>query len=330
MPGREINNKLIIIIVVVVFTTMFGWLILGSPPDDPVIRIPGMDDRPGITGEIDSVIIGEFFEMKSTLVLRTSGSWPRFRGSDYDNICKDLTPIADSWPLEGPPVVWQVAMGEGHAAPAIYDGKVYILDYDEKKRADALRCLSFETGEELWRRWYNVVVKRNHGMSRSIPTVTDKYIVSVGPRCHVMVLNRENGNLLWTLDLVRDYGAEVPQWYTAQCPLIDNDIAIIAVGGEDLLLGINCATGEIVWRTPNPDKWKMSHSSVLPVTIHGKKMYIYMAVGGICGVSAEENDKGTVLWKTTDWSPTIVATSPLHLGNNEIVVQQDTGQVVLE
>ena len=325
MPGREINNKLIIIIVVVVFTTMFGWLILGSPPDDPVIRIPGMDGRSRVIGEIDSVIIGEFFEMKSTPVLRTSGSWPRFRGSDYDNICKDPTPIADNWPPEGPPVVWQVAMGEGHAAPAIYDGKVYILDYDEKKRADALRCLSFETGEELWRRWYHVAVKRNHGMSRSIPAVTDKYIVSVGPRCHVMFLDRESGNLLWTLDLVRDYGAEVPQWYTAQCPLIDNDIAVIAVGGEDLLLGIDCATGEIAWRTPNPDKWKMSHSSVLPATIHGKKMYIYMAVGGICGVSAEENDKGTVLWKTTDWSPTVVATSPLHLGNNEIVVTTGYG-----
>jgi len=82
MPGREINNRLIIIVVVVVFTTMFGWLILGSPANDLIMRVPGMDDRPRVIGEIDSVTIGEFFETKSTLVLRSSGSWPRFRGSD--------------------------------------------------------------------------------------------------------------------------------------------------------------------------------------------------------------------------------------------------------
>ena len=60
MPGREINIRFIIIVVVVIFTTMLGWLILGSPANAPVLRVPGMDDRPGVIGEIDSVIIGEF------------------------------------------------------------------------------------------------------------------------------------------------------------------------------------------------------------------------------------------------------------------------------
>ena len=324
MPGQGINNRIIIVGVVVIFTTMFGWLILGSPANETIMRLPGMDDRKPIS-ENDSVIIGEFYELITSPVTKSSGSWPRFRGPDYDNICKDPTPVADNWPAEGPPVIWQVALGEGHAAPAIYDGKVYILDYDEKKRADALRCFSFETGEEMWKRWYHVAIKRNHGMSRTIPSVTEKYIVSIGPRCHVMCLDQKSGNLLWTLDLVRDWGAEIPQWYTAQCPLIDNDIAVIAAGGDNLLLGIDCASGEVLWRTPNPDSLKMSHSSVLPATIHGKKMYIYMAVGGICGISAGENDKGAILWKSSDWNPTVVATSPLYLGNNEILVTTGYG-----
>lgn len=140
-----------------------------------------------------------------------------------------------------------------------------------------------------------------------------------------MCLDRESGDLLWTLDPVRDYGAEIPQWYTAQCPLVDNGIAVLAIGGNDLLLGVDCETGQIVWRTPNPDSWKMSHSSVLPATIQGKKMYIYMAVGGVCGVSAEGEDIGSILWKTSDWSPTVVATSPLYLGNNQILVTTGYG-----
>jgi outer membrane protein assembly factor BamB len=325
MPGEGINNRVIVTGAAVIFTVLFGWLIIGSPTYEPSARIPGMDNRPKGLGENDSVQIGEFFDLFSSNPAKSSGSWPRFRGSDYNNISKDATPTLDSWPDEGPPVLWKIALGEGHAAPSVYEGRVYILDYDEKKRADALRCFSLETGEELWKRWYHVAIKRNHGISRTIPTVTDKYILSMGPRCHVMCLDRESGELLWTLDPVRDFGAEIPQWYTAQCPLVDNDIAIIAIGGDDLLLGIDCATGEIKWKTPNPDSWKMSHSSVLPATIHGKRMYIYMAVGGVCGVSAEPGDIGTILWKTSEWSPTVVATSPLYLGNNQILVTTGYG-----
>ena len=297
----------------------FVWFV-GS---DPVIhfekRVPGMDERPTLIGENEAVEICEFFDSYDPIVTVTGENWPRFRGSDYDNISKDPTPTADIWPENGPEIIWQIKLGEGHAAPSIHNGKVYVLDYDEKIKADALRCFSFETGQEIWKRWYNVAIKRNHGMSRTIPTVTDDYIITIGPRCHVMCLQTESGNLLWTLDLVRDYGAEIPQWYTAQCPLIDGDMAVIGIGGESLMMGINCSNGEIEWETPNPDKWKMSHSSIVPATIQGRKTYIYMAVGGICGVAADGEDRGKILWKTTEWSPTVVATSPIYIGNNEIV-----------
>jgi len=56
------------------------------------------------------------------------------------------------------------------------------------------------------------------------------------------------------------------------------------------------------------------------MVIHGKKMYVYNAIGGVCGVSAEGDDTGRLLWKTADWSPATVAASPLLLGNNEIAV----------
>ena len=229
------------------------------------------------------------------------------------------TPTLQNGLQTGPEIVWQIKLGEGHAGPAIHKGKVYVLDYNEKIRADVLRCFSLETGEEIWKRWYNVAIKRNHGMSRTIPAVTDDYIISIGPRCQVMCLETETGNLLWALDLVRDYGAEIPQWYTAQCPLIDGDMAVIAVWVENLYDWRKCKTGEIVWETPNPDKWKMSHSSIIPATILGKRHIFIWQLGGICGVAADGEDRGTILWKNTEWSPTVVATSPNIPGNNEIV-----------
>jgi outer membrane protein assembly factor BamB len=102
--------------------------------------------------------------------------------------------------------------------------------------------------------------------------------------------------------------------------LIDNGIAVIAPGVKALMIGVDCSTGKVLWETPNPDSLRMSHGSIIPMTLYGKRMYVYNAVGGVCGVSAEGEDTGKLLWKTLDWSPATTAASPVYLGNNEIAV----------
>jgi outer membrane protein assembly factor BamB len=86
------------------------------------------------------------------------------------------------------------------------------------------------------------------------------------------------------------------------------------------MIGVDCKTGKVIWETPNPDSLRMSHGSIMPMTIHGRKMYVYNAVGGVVGVSAENNDAGKLLWSTRDWSPATTAASPVYLGDNEIAV----------
>jgi len=246
--------------------------------------------------------------------------WNRFRGPDFDNISKESIPLVDTWGATGPKILWKKDLGEGHAAPAIYNGKVYILDYEERTKSDVLRCLSLLTGEELWNRNYKVHLKRNHGLSRTIPAVSDKFVVSIGPRGHVMCVDRLTGTLLWGLDLEKEYGTEIPFWYTGQCPLLKNDTAVIAAGGKSLMVGIDCKTGKIIWETPNPKGWKMSHSSVMPMIMDGKEMVVYCAIGGICGISVSGTDVGKVLWETSAFSPSVIAPSPLLLEEGKILI----------
>jgi outer membrane protein assembly factor BamB len=319
------RNSVILSISVAVFAIVFSWWVLSGPSYNVIVRVPGMDNRPPQKQISDSIFIGQNFDTLGIIDEVVSGSWPRFRGADFDNISKDQTQLAESWDTSGPPVVWQVTLGEGYAGPAVHNGRVYVLDYNEKRKADMLRCFSLKSGTELWRRWYTVEFKRNHGYSRTIPAVSDKYLVTVGPRSHVMCLNPLTGELLWTKDMEREYGIPgtvkgkiTPEFYSGQCPLIDNDVAVFAPGGKALMIGVDCATGKVLWKTPNPDSLRMSHTSVIPMNILGKKMYVYAALGGVCGVSAEREDAGKLLWKTTAWSPSITVASPLYLGNGEI------------
>lgn len=283
------------------------------------LQEPGADNRPeGLTRTADDVLIGEFFmRYQDDFTTSLNGKWNSFRGENTDNIVQ----LAEKMtiPESDYPVLWSVETGEGHAAPVIYNGRVYFLDYNEQLNSDALRCFSAETGEELWRRWYRVPMKRNHGFSRTIPFITDDYIITLGPEGHVMSCDPITGELKWTLDMKKTFQTEVPFWYTGQCPLVDDDLLILAPAGEETLFcGVDCHTGEILWTTPNTPNFKMSHSSVMPMTINNKKSYVYLGVGGICAISAEKEDQGKLLWENTKWQPSVIAPSPLQLNANQI------------
>jgi len=399
------------------------------------------------------------------------GLWPCFRGPDRDAICKDEVKLADKWPAAGPPIVWRMDLGEGHAGEAVRNGRVYVMDYepppylelDESEvkdlqelcrqlallgraeaktpqkriwellpaegrrlvdlasrqplepaaklqiiaalnevirsrgfyrqdyfegvrlsaylrlsissdpvagvqavsadaplqkvlrinrtllekalgglvrprwRGDVVRCFSLATGRELWRTSYRVEARIEHGVSRSVPAVTDKYVVTLGPRCQAACLDAETGEPIWRrkydidgggehefpyIDLVREFGATVPDWHAAQCPLIDVrpdgvEAAILATGGEALFVAVDCATGGVLWRTPAPAGWKrtMTHSSIAPMTFAGRRMYVYSFQEGAVGVSA---DDGALLWSTTEWKNNVIAPSPLPLPDGRI------------
>ncbi len=304
------------------------WFWLAQDPTAGLqARLPGADGAPSAPESNGTVknLAGTFQQFDGTPA-NLPGAWPRFRGPDFDNICKEPVRLAEAWGENGPAVLWKVDLGEGHAAPVVLAGRVYVLDYDEKSRADAIRCFSLADGREIWRRSYGVSVKRNHGMSRTIPAVTEKYLVTLGPRCHVVCLDAASGGFRWGIDLQRDHGTKEPLWYTGQCPLIDGCQAILApCGPEVLMMAVDCETGAVVWKTPNPQKWDMSHSSIIPMTIAGKKMYVYCAIGGITGVSRETADAGKILWQLP-WAAKVIAPSPVPLDGGKIFLTAGYGE----
>jgi len=325
MQKEYIFRLVIPLLIILIFISLVWWL-LYNPVKSFTISVPGMDQRKkSVFIKAEEIKIGRIFTFFKAMDDISGTRWPRFRGDDFDNISKEKIRLTDHWGKDGPKILWKIPLGDGHAAPAVYDGKVYLLDYDEATKSDILRCLSLKTGEESWRRGYNVRLKRNHGLSRTIPSVSEKFVVTIGPRCQVMCVQRRTGDFMWGIDLVKEYGAEVPFWYTGQCPLIDRDTVILAIGGKSLFAAIDCNTGRKVWEIPNPKGWKMSHSSIVPMNFKGKKMYVYFAIGGICGISAAGSDRGKLLWETTDFAPAVVAPSPVILENGRIFLTAGYG-----
>lgn len=313
--------KYVSIFLIVLSVSILGYWLFSDPTRHFAASVPGADAGSGTAVSADSVQIGAFFKRFESESATLKDVWNGFRGSERDNIKKQSVPLKSQFNGVAPKTMWSVELGEGHSGAAIYAGLVYVLDYDEQLKADMLRCFSLTSGKEQWRRWYSVHVKRNHGMSRTVPAVTEKYILSMGPMGHVMCLDRVTGDFLWGMDIAKKYGSEIPLWYTGQCPLIVDGVAVLATGGNALLIGVECATGKVLWETPNPDGWKMSHSSVTPYEFNGMKMLVYSAVGGVVGVGSS----GKILWKTNAWNKSVVAPSPIGMPNGKIFLSAGYG-----
>jgi outer membrane protein assembly factor BamB len=305
---------------------------LGTDADRNLkLRIPGTDAAPsGEIGGKNPVLTGKLIRGAGHSAALT-GTWPQFRGPKRDGIASETVELSHDWKASPPRELWALDVGEGYAGVAVHAGRVYLLDYDRDANQSALRCLSLADGKELWRFSYPLTIKRNHGMTRTVPTLAGDFLVALDSKCNVFCLDAATGELKWSVSLVNEFGATIPEWYAGQCPLVDGDKVILAPGGKSaLLIALDLTTGKLLWQSPNPHEWKMTHASIMPMDFGGRRIYVYCASKGVVGVDAAD---GKQLWETADWKISIATVpSPVPLPDGRIFLTggYNAGSLMLE
>ena len=251
------------------------WLRAGRE-ESVARRLPGADQAVGAdgAGAVNPASLGKVITGGGRPG-NEKGDWNQFRGPERSGISRKSGNLARGWGASGPRELWAVDCGEGYAGVAAEDGRVYLMDYDAAQKRGALRCLSSSDGAEIWRYSYPSALKRNHGMTRTVPAIAQGLVVAMDSKCNVLCLDAQTGAWRWSVNLVHDYGATIPPWYAGQCPLIDKTNVILAPGGRDaLLVALELGAGKLVWKAPNPRGWKMTHSSVMPMEFAGRRFYV--------------------------------------------------------
>jgi hypothetical protein len=80
-----------------------------------------------------------------------SSDWPHLRGPNYDAISAE-TGLANSWPAEGPPVLWGRDLGQGYSGFVVVGRRVFTQM--QTLAGQFVVCLDAETGAEQWRYRY--------------------------------------------------------------------------------------------------------------------------------------------------------------------------------
>ena len=265
--------------------------------------------------------------------------WPQFLGPER-NSTSPQKGLLRAWPESGPEVLWTVAVGRGYGGPAVKDGKVYLLDRDDQA-GDNLRCFELSSGKELWNFAYDAPGSVMFPGSRSVPTLDGNYAFSCGQNGDLYCIDINTHKPVWNNNVWTDFGGKpnsgeggfgggpdgFPTWAISQCPLIHDDLLIIASQAPDAgVVAYNKLTGDVKWRTPSLGA--VGYASPAIVRIDGEDHVVMITAsqggrrgpvvnGKIVGINALTGD---ILWEYEDWQCHIPVPSAVDAGDNKVLV----------
>src|ERR1700676_51146 len=73
--------------------------------------------------------------------------WPQFLGPTRNGVYAGAD-LAENWPKDGPPVVWQKSVGQGFSGPVVAEHKLVL--FHRLKDQETAECLDAKTGKQLW------------------------------------------------------------------------------------------------------------------------------------------------------------------------------------
>lgn len=234
-------------------------------------------------------------------VMSLAEDWPQWRGPNRDGISSEKG-WSSAWPKDGPKQLWKISVGVGYSSVAVSNGRVYTMGNAEKK--DTIYCLDANTGAEIWKYSYSCAAEGNqHPGSASTPTVDGRHVYTLSREGHLFCFDSDSGEVIWSKNLVKDFGVKPPSWWFASSPLILDEMLILDAG---MALAVDKSTGDLIWKTKDYGKaWGIEnhgggYSSPLAFQLNGSQR---LAVFNSSGLLILDTENGQELllhpWKTS-------------------------------
>ena len=263
--------------------------------------------------------------------------WPQWRGVNRDAIWRD-TGIIERFPEGGLRATWRVPIRGGFAGPAVADGRVFVLDWQEDPGSrtldgqERLLVLDEATGAQLWQAewpatYRNIHVKFVNG-PRVTPTVHGDRVYILGAAGMLSCFDVATGDLIWRVDTAAAYNVTVPAFGVSQAPLIEGDLLIALLGGEPdaMVVAFDRATGEERWRAIEA-RYEPGYSSPIVIDAGGVRQLIVWHAGGVASLNPAT---GEAWWDYDFVVPSgLTISTPVRSGRYLLVSQIENGGLML-
>jgi len=275
---------------------------------------------------------------------RPGEDWGTFLGPS-GNGRSSLKGMTAPWPAGGPRLVWHCKLGEGYCGPAVAKGRCVICD--RVGQEIRVRCLSAETGRELWEKRYPTDYVDTFGYDggpRAAAVIADDAVITFGPEGRLECRSLADGTSRWQIDTSATYHVVRNFFGVSAAPLVvdvgKERLVIVQVGGSppgsappsperlDLVKGLDSglvafdlATGRECWRSSDQ---LASYSTPVRATLDGRDSILaWMRDRFLVVDPATGGVRADFRWRADELF-SVVAASPVVAGN-EVLLSETYG-----
>ena len=201
------------------------------------------------------------------------------------------TGLLKQWPAGGPEILWTFEdLGQGHSSAIVDQGFVYTSGMSD----EAGHLFKFDQkGKLIYKKQYGPEYTESFYGTRGTPTIVGDKIYLMSGVGILYCLNNETGDVLWTKDLIKDFGGSNIRWGMNETPVVDGKVVYITPGGKkNNLVALNRHSGDLIWSSPGKGELT-AYSTPLLFEHNGRKM---LATHTESHLMAFDATTGEMLW----------------------------------
>ena len=260
-------------------------------------------------------------ESSATAIARAD--FPQAFGPNRDSRL-DGPALDPDWKNHPPQVLWRQPVGAAWSGFAIAGNRALTLEQHGEE--ELVTCRDIFSGKLLWSTanagHYNTTIAGEG--PRTTPTIHGERVFTLGATGALRCLDLATGKPIWTRDILKDAGVEVPTWGFASSPLLHDGKIIVSAGctmadGKPVvgapatsLLAYDAATGLPVWLGGIRP---ISYSSPFLLTLAGRPQIVMFNTEAI---TAHDPANGEVLWEHPWGKGLPHVARPIPVGGNRV------------
>ncbi len=259
------------------------------------------------------------FVFAAPLLAQSSADWPQWRGPNRDGISKE-TGLLKEWPAQGPPLVWKAAgAGRGYSSFSIANGRLYTLGL----RGDREFVIAFDlaNGKEVWATPHGSAFRNDRGDGpRGTPTIDGDHLYALGGNGDLSCLDARTGKIVWTKNVLREFGASNIGWGISESPLVLGNKVMVNAGGQNAsIVALNKDNGAVIWKSQSDEA---GYSSAIPVQVNGGTQVVFFTAKRALGLDVND---GRLLWEYGKPANNVANVATPIARGNRVFISSDYG-----
>jgi outer membrane protein assembly factor BamB len=245
--------------------------------------------------------------------------WPQWRGPNRDGISKE-TGLLKQWPAEGPSPVWKaVGAGRGYSSFSIANGRLYTMGL----RGDREFVIAFDiaNGKEVWATPHGGAFRNDRGDGpRGTPTIDGDRLYALGGNGDLTCLETRTGKIVWTKNVLREFGASNTNWGISESPLVMGNKVMVNAGGKNAsIVALNKDSGAVIWKSQSDEA---GYSSAIPLQVNGGTQVVFFTAQRALGLDVND---GRLLWEYGKPANNVANVATPIARGNRVFISSDYG-----